>query len=122
MIPRRRLLLTATSAVAAVPVGARFAMAMQALRARRPIVMLVGALEGSEVDKMARVFAGSFGAHLGAPDALTGTLPAVLAVHVEDQVDGAVATDDAAQRDARQESLTGAGLAENHPFFLIEVY
>ncbi|MFL5251406.1 MAG: tripartite tricarboxylate transporter substrate-binding protein [Rhodopila sp.] len=48
--------------------GTRVAMAMQALRARRPIVMLVGALEGSEVDKMARVFAGSFGAHLGAPE------------------------------------------------------
>ena len=68
MIRRRRLLLAAASTVAAVAGAAPVATAMQSVRARRPIVMLVGALEGSEFDRMARVFATFFGLRLGAPE------------------------------------------------------
>jgi tripartite-type tricarboxylate transporter receptor subunit TctC len=68
VIRRRRLLLAAASASAALSCGSSVATAMQQIRARRPIVMLVSGLEGSEVDKMARVFGGFFGPHLGAPE------------------------------------------------------
>jgi tripartite-type tricarboxylate transporter receptor subunit TctC len=41
--------------------------AVQPVRAKRPIIMLVGGLEGADLDKVARVFAAFFGPRLGAP-------------------------------------------------------
>ena len=59
---------------------------------------------------------------LGRVTGLGGGLPAVLAVHVEHQVDGGAALQDAREQDAREEALAGTALAEHAVGALHELF
>jgi tripartite-type tricarboxylate transporter receptor subunit TctC len=64
---RRRILLAGLPALAALPAVAPAQTDVPPVHLRRSITMLVGATEVSETAKVARQFAGFFGARLGAP-------------------------------------------------------
>src|SRR5207249_1362383 len=70
-----------------------------------------GRIERGDRDTMVEVLTQP--ANLAPAAALAGTLPSILAVHVEDQIHGATGADYTAEGDAGEKRLAGAGLAED---------